>query len=129
MGFTTPFYRNNFFPKAKKKNTFFYNMAHIKIEPLSEPKYMTYMPSIPSTSTTIPGFELFETQQKVEYHDKLFKMEKGFEKLHLNARDETEFFKDKVIDIQQQLFYNKYEDESGKTILKCKICYKIFKCS
>src|ERR1041384_4204558 len=90
-------------------------MFHIKVETLSETEYMSYTASLPSTSTTHSGSELFEARQKLLFSehnsiyysndDKLLnleesfkklylsnhhKLEERFEKLNLNDQDETE---------------------------------------
>ena len=74
-------------------------MFHIKVETPSETEYMYYTTSLPSTSTTNPGSELFEAQQKLLFSehnsiycnndDKLLKREENFKKLNLSNHDDN----------------------------------------
>src|ERR1044072_2114566 len=86
-------------------------MVYIKQEPLSESEYMSYMSSIPSTSTIFPKYH-----SNCIYHNGLsLKVEGNFENLHLNVQNEPETFEDDyqkdTYDRFSPKYHNNYHDE------------------
>src|SRR5438132_287748 len=94
-------------------------MVYIKQEPLSESEYMSYMSSIPSTSTIFPKYH----SSYCNYHDELsLKVEGNFENFHLNVQNEPETFED---DCQRDTYdrfspkYNSsYRNHSNELLLE-----------